>query len=68
LNEPVLIDGESFQIAASIGVAAGSRSYRRAEDLLHDADRAMYRAKAAGGDDWMVFSDDETSFCSIKPR
>jgi diguanylate cyclase (GGDEF)-like protein len=68
LNKPMMVNRQSFQIAASIGVATGSRSYRRVEDLLHDADRAMYRAKASGGDDWMVFSDDETSFRSVRPR
>ena len=29
-------------IAASIGVATSSQDYRQIEDLLHDADRAMF--------------------------
>jgi len=36
------------------GVATDSRDIRRIEDLLHDADRAMYRAKAQGGGDFAL--------------
>src|SRR5262249_54236633 len=33
---------------ASIGIAVGSAHYQRPEELLRDADMAMYRAKAGG--------------------
>jgi diguanylate cyclase (GGDEF)-like protein len=36
-----------FPLSASIGIAAGIRA-ETAEQLLHRADQAMYRAKAAG--------------------
>ena len=36
-----------FPLSASIGIAAGYRS-ESAEQLLHRADQAMYRAKADG--------------------
>ena len=49
LEKPVAVDGQAWEVAASIGVAIGSRGQRQIEDLLHDADRAMYRAKASGG-------------------
>ncbi|MBT8142166.1 MAG: EAL domain-containing protein [Gammaproteobacteria bacterium] len=39
--------GESF-VSASIGIALSSHNYTRAEDMLRDADIAMYRAKAMG--------------------
>jgi EAL domain-containing protein (putative c-di-GMP-specific phosphodiesterase class I) len=42
------IGGQELVIAASIGVALSSASYERAEDLLRDAEIAMYRAKRAG--------------------
>ena len=49
LERPVAVNGQTLEVAASIGVAIGSRDQRPIEDLLHDADRAMYHAKALGG-------------------
>jgi diguanylate cyclase (GGDEF)-like protein/PAS domain S-box-containing protein len=40
---------------ASIGVALGSASYAKAEDILRDADTAMYRAKALGRNRQEIF-------------
>ena len=46
---PFEIDGEHVVVSASIGVAIGSPT-STAEDLLRDADAAMYRAKETGRD------------------
>jgi diguanylate cyclase (GGDEF)-like protein/PAS domain S-box-containing protein len=46
--EPLVVDGRSIYTSASIGVAPLGPRYARAEDLLRDADTAMYRAKAEG--------------------
>lgn len=45
---PFEIGGQEIVISASIGIAASSNSYEGAEDLLRDAEIAMYRAKQAG--------------------
>ncbi len=45
---PYLIDGNHLQIDVSIGVALGDARWRRVEDLVAAADRAMYEAKRAG--------------------
>jgi len=42
------VAGHEVQASVSVGVAAGELSYTRAEELLRDADTAMYRAKAMG--------------------
>jgi diguanylate cyclase (GGDEF)-like protein len=52
------IDGMELSVGASFGVALGERGDEPAE-LLRRADTAMYRAKARGGDNVVVF-DDET--------
>ncbi len=48
LEKPFHVGGHEFYSAASIGVALSSTGYERAEDLLRDADTAMYRAKSEG--------------------
>ena len=56
LREPFVIegfDGIQVRVTASIGVAIGDRS--TAQELLRDADIALYRCKAAGRDQSIVF-------------
>ncbi len=48
LTIPIDIDDGHFMITASIGVNLGRKEYSETEDVLRDADIAMYRAKAAG--------------------
>jgi diguanylate cyclase (GGDEF)-like protein/PAS domain S-box-containing protein len=48
LSEPFHISGQEVFTSGSIGVAIGDQRYERAEDLLRDADMAMYRAKSSG--------------------
>ncbi|MFZ0250990.1 MAG: EAL domain-containing protein [Acidimicrobiales bacterium] len=47
------VDGMSITVSASIGIAVGDRP--SAEDLLRDADIALYRAKGAGRDQSVLF-------------
>jgi diguanylate cyclase (GGDEF)-like protein/PAS domain S-box-containing protein len=47
------IDGMTITVSASIGIAVGDRP--SAEDLLRDADIALYRAKGAGRDQSVLF-------------
>jgi diguanylate cyclase (GGDEF)-like protein/PAS domain S-box-containing protein len=56
LREPFLLDGleGTLSITASIGIAQGDRA--AAEDLLRDADIALYRAKATGKDRAALFA------------
>ena len=48
LKTPFLLGNEEVFSGASIGIAHGSASYARPEDILRDADTALYRAKAQG--------------------
>jgi predicted signal transduction protein with EAL and GGDEF domain len=55
LAAPFDLGGHEVVTAASIGIAQGSADYQRAEDVLRDADIAMYRAKALGRGRHQVF-------------
>ncbi len=48
LRQPVLIDGTEITSSASIGITSSNIGYRLPEEVLRDADIAMYQAKAAG--------------------
>jgi diguanylate cyclase (GGDEF)-like protein len=48
LHQPFEIEGREIYASASIGIAFGNSKYRCSDDLLRDADTAMYRAKAQG--------------------
>ncbi len=48
LSVPFLVNQEQIVISASIGIASSTSPHTRAEDLVRDADIAMYRAKRAG--------------------
>ncbi|HYA67655.1 MAG TPA: EAL domain-containing protein, partial [Acidimicrobiales bacterium] len=48
-EEPFTIDGETFHVGISIGVASVDEDFPSAEELLGDADFAMYLAKARTG-------------------
>jgi len=52
LGEPFVIQGAELFTSASIGIASGSAA---GDDVLRNADVAMYRAKAAGGGRYEVF-------------
>jgi len=55
LREPLTIAGHEVFATVSMGIALSAPSYRRAEDLLRDADTAMYHAKALGKSRHQVF-------------
>ncbi|MCW8944202.1 MAG: EAL domain-containing protein [Sedimenticola sp.] len=48
VKEPFVLAGYQIQIDASIGICFGHSKYKQSEDILRDADIAMYRAKALG--------------------
>jgi diguanylate cyclase (GGDEF)-like protein len=57
LSQPMHIDGKELFTSASIGIALGHPRYKRAEELLRDADVAMYRAKAHGRHRFEIFDE-----------
>ncbi|HSP06734.1 MAG TPA: PAS domain S-box protein, partial [Acidobacteriota bacterium] len=55
LEQPFILGGNEVFASASVGIAPATSIYERAEDVLRDADTAMYRAKALGKARHQVF-------------
>ncbi|MFC1997473.1 EAL domain-containing protein [Chloroflexota bacterium] len=57
LNEPREIEDNWLTSSTSVGVVFGNKGYANAEDIIRDADIAMYRAKEKGGNTVEIFDD-----------
>lgn len=55
---PFVVNTQEVVISASIGIALGTTAYAEAENLVRDAEIAMYRAKRAGKARCEVFDPD----------
>lgn len=54
---PFDLEGQTFSVTASIGIATYTAAHRTPLDLLRDADTALHRAKSYGRDRWEIFGD-----------
>lgn len=60
LREPIMLGGSEIFISTSIGIAVSGSlppytKYTQVNDILRDADLAMYRAKASGQGNYILF-------------
>ena len=56
LIQPIVVQGSEFQLSASIGISTFPGDSADADTLVQQADLAMYRVKAAGGNSVGYFS------------
>lgn len=54
-EQPFFVNGERIFTGTSIGIALGHDRYEEPEEMLRDADAAMYRAKAEGRRRFVLF-------------
>jgi diguanylate cyclase (GGDEF)-like protein/PAS domain S-box-containing protein len=66
LAEPIAVDQLKVTVGASIGIALGKAREHTADELLNNADAAMYAAKANGRHTFNVFSPESAQM--IKER
>lgn len=62
LGKPFFIDGFELHISASIGIAVFPSDGKNAEEIIRNADVALYRSKEAGRDRYAFYSDTRGSF------
>jgi diguanylate cyclase (GGDEF)-like protein/PAS domain S-box-containing protein len=58
VTAPFILGGKEVFTSMSIGIALSNIGYEQAEDILRDADTAMYRAKSLGKARYEVFDAD----------
>jgi diguanylate cyclase (GGDEF)-like protein/PAS domain S-box-containing protein len=62
LRKPLVVGGKDISTSASIGITFSDVGYRTPEEVLRDADLAMYKAKAKGKAQYALFD------CSLHQR
>jgi diguanylate cyclase (GGDEF)-like protein len=55
LRQPFVLDGHEVNVSASIGIALDTDRSHAPDDLMREADLAMYRAKAGGKARYEIF-------------
>jgi diguanylate cyclase (GGDEF)-like protein/PAS domain S-box-containing protein len=55
MRQPFLVSGTELMTSASIGITFSALGYANPEDVLRDADTAMYKAKGAGKARYALF-------------
>ena len=56
VREPIVVNGHTVQVGASIGIALHPQDGNNAETLLRYADQAMYQAKQGGRNRWVFYT------------
>jgi diguanylate cyclase (GGDEF)-like protein len=59
LETPIALDGRSLRVHASLGIAFNRPAEIPPDDLLRNADVALYRAKHAGGSQYTIYDEDQ---------
>lgn len=57
IRAPFQLENREVFVGLSIGIALGDSRYATPAEVLRDADTAMYRAKAAGGTRYQIFTE-----------
>jgi diguanylate cyclase (GGDEF)-like protein/PAS domain S-box-containing protein len=57
INRPIMLSDNEIYVGASIGIAFPTAAHASPEDVLRDADAAMYQAKGRGRARWVSFDD-----------
>ena len=66
LLAPIALDGQEVFATASIGIALSTAEHVAPDELLREADLAMYRAKTNGKGRWEVFAPEMGSRASAR--
>jgi diguanylate cyclase (GGDEF)-like protein/PAS domain S-box-containing protein len=68
LTQPFKLKGQDIYTTTSIGIVVSTIGASQPEDLLRSADTALYRAKALGGNRYVVFDSEMHSRALLRLR
>jgi len=68
LSEPYQVDHHTLYVGASVGSAIGPRDGQTVEELMRNADLALYRAKDAGGGEHCRFEPNLHAFAEERRK
>jgi diguanylate cyclase (GGDEF)-like protein/PAS domain S-box-containing protein len=68
LQSPFTVNGHELVMAASIGIALSGPTCENAEEIVRNADIAMYRAKAQGKAGYVIFDDSMHTLAAARLR
>ena len=68
VRQPVTIDQHQVRSGASIGIALYHADYQSPDEMLRDADAAMYQAKSMGSNRFVLFSQEMLVPSDPKPQ
>lgn len=57
LSSPILLEGHDVSVSASLGITLITDGHSTGEEILRDADTALYHAKATGRDCFAIFDE-----------
>ncbi len=66
IYEPFTIEGHAVHVGASVGIAKGMRPSSSADDLLRQADIAMYDAKFSKTDSFRIFDERMSKMIALR--
>ena len=68
LQAPFLVNGHELVMAASIGIALSGPNCENAEEIVRNADIAMYRAKSQGKAGYVIFDESMHTLAASRLR
>lgn len=57
IAEPIMVNETEIHVSASLGITTSSLNYESANEMIRDADIAMYRAKEQGESDFQIYNE-----------
>ncbi|HSP31247.1 MAG TPA: diguanylate cyclase, partial [Halomonas sp.] len=66
IRQPLMVDGQSIHLTASLGVTLYPNDHVQGDVLLRHANQAMYRAKQRGRDTFHLFDPDQDRLLQVR--
>ena len=66
LEEPIIINGQAVTISSGVGIAVTTSGQMTPDELINQADIALYQAKRSGRGRWQIFQGDNGTLTVVQ--